>query len=151
MHSSEASVNEDKDVQEIYGNTLRIYWFMVRENKPHSAREIQRRVGLSSSSLALHHLKKLMDEGLVTTDDFGSYIIAKRIKTGLLNLFVGSGSFFVPRFAVYASLSTGFLISYLSFLMFFLSPTGFILLFGHSLITLMLWIETFRIWRLQPL
>ena len=135
-HETTTSTPENN---ELYGNTLSIYWFMFRENKPYSAREIQRRVGLSSSSLALHHLNKLIDMGLVTTDDFGAYILARRVRTGLLSLYVGSGRFFMPRFALYAAASTGFLLSYLLFLMFFLSPAGFILLFGHVLITIMLW------------
>jgi hypothetical protein len=141
----------DPDSQELNGNTLSIYWFIFRENKPYSAREIQRQVGLSSSSLALHHLNKLIDMGLVTTDDFGAYILARRLRTGLLSLYVGSGRFFMPRFALYAAASTGFLLSYMMFLMFFLSPAGFILLISHILITIMLWVETIKILRLQPL
>ncbi|MHA1929845.1 MAG: winged helix-turn-helix domain-containing protein [Candidatus Thorarchaeota archaeon] len=137
--------------QELYGNTLSVYWFMFRENKPHSAREIQRRVGLSSSSLALHHLNKLIELGLVKTDQWGAYVIARRIRNGLLSMYIGTGRFFMPRFAVYASLSTGFLFSYLLYLMFFLSQAGLVLLVGHALITIMLWIETIRIMRLQPL
>ncbi len=139
------------DNQELYGNTLSIYWFMYRENEPHSAREIQRRVGLSSSSLALHHLKKLIDMGLVKTDQWGAYIVARRERTGLMSMFIGSGRFFMPRFAIYASISTGFLLSYLLYLSLFLSQAGLILLVGHALITIMLWIETIRIMRLQPL
>ncbi len=137
--------------EELHGNTLSVYWFMVRENQPHSAREIQRRIGLSSNSLALHHLKKLMDLGLVETDEFGSYIVAKRVRTGLLGLFIGSGRFFVPRHAIYAAACTGFLIPYLTFLTLLLNPAGVILLIGHILVTIVFWIETFRIWKLQPI
>lgn len=137
--------------EELHGNTLSVYWFMLRENQPHSAREIQRRIGLSSNSLALHHLKKLMDLGLVDTDDFGSYIVNRRVRTGLLGLFVGSGRFFVPRHAIYAAACTGFLIPYLAFLTVLLNPAGVILLIGHILVTIVFWIETYRIWKLQPI
>ncbi|MHA1908162.1 MAG: helix-turn-helix domain-containing protein [Candidatus Thorarchaeota archaeon] len=137
--------------EELHGNTLSVYWFMVRENQPHSAREIQRQIGLSSNSLALHHLKKLMDLGLVGTDEFGSYVVARRARNGLLGLFIGSGQFFVPRHLIYAAASTGFLIPYLSFLTLLLNPAGVVLLVGHILVTLVFWFETFRIWKLQPI
>jgi hypothetical protein len=137
--------------EELHGNTLSVYWFMIRENKPHSAREIQRRIGLSSNSLALHHLKKLMDIGLVDTDAFGSYVVARRVQNGLLGLFIGKGRFFIPRHALYAAACTGFLIPYLSFLTLLLNPAGVILLIGHTLVTLVFWFETIRIWNLQPI
>ena len=148
------SVNDETSPsteEELHGNTLSIYWFMIRENQPHSAREIQRRVGLSSNSLALHHLKKLIDLGLVTTDEFGSYIVARRISKGLLGLFIGSGKFFVPRHVIYAAACTGFLIPYLMFLPFLLNPAGVVLLIGHIIVTLVFWLETYRIWNLQPI
>lgn len=151
MTSNQVPTENGSEEQELSGNSLSIYWFMFRENKPYSAREIQRRVGLSSSSLALHHLKKLIDMGLVTTDQWGAYIIARRVRTGLLSLYIGSGKLFMPRFALYAAVSTGFLLSYLLFLMFYLSPAGFALLIGHVLITIVLWIETIKILRLAPL
>ncbi|MGY5880653.1 MAG: winged helix-turn-helix domain-containing protein [Candidatus Thorarchaeota archaeon] len=139
------------DADDLHGNTLTVYWFMIRVNQPHSAREIQRRIGLSSNSLVLHHLKKLIDLGLVDTDEFGSYIIVRRMHTGLLELFVGSGLFFFPRHMIYAAICTGFLIPYLMFLTEILNPAGFILLIGHILVTLVFWIETIRIWKLQPI
>lgn len=148
--SIEKSEAINPDNQELNGNTLSIYWFMFRENKPYSSREIQRRVGISSSSLALHHLNKLMDMGLVTTDDYGAYVLARRVRSGLLSLYVGSGRLFMPRFALYAAVSTGFLLSYLLLLIIYLNPAGLILIVGHILITIMLWIETIRILRLQP-
>ncbi|MHA1962256.1 MAG: winged helix-turn-helix domain-containing protein [Candidatus Thorarchaeota archaeon] len=146
-------VETDREIsieQELHGNTLVVYWFMIRENKPHSAREIQRRVGLSSNSLALHHLNKLKDLGLVATDTSGAYYVSYRVRTGLLSLFIGSGRLFVPYHAIYAAACTGFLIPYLAFLTVLLNPAGVILLIGHILVTLVFWVETFRIGRLQP-
>lgn len=152
MVSSTDESSTDASVEkELNGNTLSVYWFMIRENKSHSAREIQRQVGLSSSSLALHHLNKLIDLGYVMTDEWGGYVVARRVRTGLLSLFVGYGRFFVPRFAVYASVWTGFLVSYLLLLTFYLNPAGLVLLAGHALVAAVLWFEAVRAWRLQPL
>ena len=149
--SGSDETDSSSDVDDLHGNTLAVYWFMIRENKPHSAREIQRRVGLSSNSLALHHLKKLIDLGLVDTDEFGSYIIVRRTRNGLLGFFIGSGLFFVPRHMIYAAICTGFLIPYMMFLAVILNPAGFILLISHILVTIVFWIETIRIWKLQPI
>jgi len=149
--SSNGEISIASTEEGLHGNTLSVYWFMIRENQPHSAREIQRRVGLSSNSLALHHLKKLMDLGFVNTDEFGSYVVARRTSNGLLGLFIGSGRFFVPRHAVYAAACTGFLIPYLTFLTLILNPAGVILLIGHIIVTLVFWFETVRIWKLQPI
>ena len=151
MGSGDGVISIATAEEELHGNTLSVYWFMVRENQPHSAREIQRRVGLSSNSLALHHLKKLMNLGLVDTDEFGSYIVARRAQSGVLGLFIGSGRFFVPRHAIYAAACTGFLIPYLVFLTIILNPAGVILLMGHILVTIVFWFETIRIWKLQPI
>ena len=151
MDSESDLIDTSSDIDGLHGNTLSVYWFMIRENRPHSAREIQRRVGLSSNSLALHHLKKLTDLGLVDTDEFGSYIVVRRVHTGLLGFFIGSGLFFVPRHMIYAAICTGFLIPYLVFLAEILNPAGFILLISHILVTIVFWIETIRIWKLQPI
>jgi predicted DNA-binding transcriptional regulator len=149
--TSEQVTNEvNSEVQGLNGNALSIYWFMFREKKPYSAREIQRRVRLSSPSLALHHLNKLIEMGLVKTDTSGAYLLARQTKTGLLSLFIGSGRLFIPRMALYAAAMTGFLLSYLLFLTSLLNVPGLILLVGHFLVTVILWLETIKIMRLQP-
>ena len=84
------------------------------------------------------------------TDDFGAYLLDRRVKVGALQFFIGSGRLFVPRFAIYASASTGFLFSYLLFLIPNLNLHGLVLLIGHALFTLVFWAETIRIFRLQP-
>jgi hypothetical protein len=96
-------------------------------------------------------LKKLTDLGLVGTDEFGSYIVVRRVRTGLLGFFIGSGLFFIPRHMIYAAICTGFLFPYLMFLTELLNPAGFILLIGHILVTMIFWIETIRVWKLQPI
>ena len=135
---------------ELNGTTLTVYWFMLRDNKPRSAREIQRKTGLSSSSLSLHHLNKLIELELVKTDKHGQYIVAKKVRTGILKLYVGIGSFFVPRVMVYASIASGFLGSYALFLLPNLGFQGMILFASLILFTIVLWIETTKVWKLQP-
>jgi hypothetical protein len=50
---------------ELTGTTLRVYRYLYRMGKPCGIREIQRGLGLSSSSVALYHVRKLLDAGLI--------------------------------------------------------------------------------------
>ena len=48
------------------GNTLRVYWYLLQSSKNSAGpREIQRKLGFSSPALAVYHLDKLMELGLV--------------------------------------------------------------------------------------
>ena len=50
MESTDKNKPSDEElVGDLKGNTLLIYWYMIRANKPLGAREIQRNTGLSSS------------------------------------------------------------------------------------------------------
>ncbi len=135
----------------LHGNTLLVYWYMLKENRPHSSREIQRGAGLSSSSLALHHLNKLIELGVVGLDKDGGYVVIQRVSSGILSLFAGSGRFFIPRFLFYASFFTALLIS--SIIVFWGQPNALTILLILSLFlsSLVFWFETARILRIQPL
>jgi hypothetical protein len=132
------------------GNTLKVYWFMLRSNKPYSAREIQRRTGISSSSLALHHLNKLTDLGLVGTDGEGRYLVLQKIRPGLLSLFVGSGRLFIPRFVFYSVFTTILLTSSLFLFLGHLDTASILLILSLLVTSAMLWFETMRLWKAQP-
>ncbi len=136
---------------QLRGNTLVVYWYMVRSDKPLGAREIQRAVGLSSSSLALHHLNKLIELGLVGKDKYGAYVVARRVSLGLLGFFVGTGVLFMPRFLLYALLNTGLLVSSLVVFSSQLDAVVITLFTSLTISTLAFWFETAKMWRTQPL
>ena len=56
---------------ELTGTTLRVYRYLYRMGKPCGIREIQRGLGLSSSSVALYHVRKLLDAGLIREEQNG--------------------------------------------------------------------------------
>jgi len=87
--------------EQLKGKTLRVYWHMLRNPTPKSARAIQRETKISSPSLALHHLNKLKKLGLVQTDKDGSFYLAETVKVGILAFFIGSGWYVVPRYLFY--------------------------------------------------
>jgi predicted DNA-binding transcriptional regulator len=143
--------NFDNIASELKGNTLLIYWLMLRQNRPYRAREIQRIVGLSSSSLALHHLTKLIELGLVTTDKEGYYILKRQMRPGLLSLFVGTGYLFIPRFVFYGVLNTALLVSCMYIFGWQIDSAILLLILVLLINCIIFWIESIKMWHLQPL
>ena len=147
VSSSDLAVIESQ----LKGKTLRIYWYLLKSpSSTVGVREIQRPLGLSSPSVAAHHLEKLLSLGLVEKSMTGEYFLAQEVKVGLLRFFTRLGRFLVPRYLFYSLwLSTMFVI-YLALYW----PTGSIhniaaILFG-SVANLILWFETLRLWRTKP-
>jgi DNA-binding transcriptional ArsR family regulator len=56
-------LSEPKDV--LRGLTLKVYRFILKNSNPSGIREIQRALHLSSPTLALYHVNKLEEAGLV--------------------------------------------------------------------------------------
>src|SRR6266699_5277462 len=105
MSSGSTEVSADRIASELKGNTLRVYWFVMNaSNQTVGVREAQRALSFSSPTLALYHLDKLRDLGLVSRDP-GGYKLIKEVKVDVLKQFMKlPGQFFVPRFSLYAVL-----------------------------------------------
>jgi len=136
---------------QLKGKTLQIYWYLLRSPSSRvGVREIQRSLGLSSPSVAAHHLEKLLSLGLVEKSMTGEYFLVQEVKVGLLRFFTRLGRFLVPRYLFYSLwLSTMFVI-YLTLYW----PSGCIhniaaIIFG-SVASFILWFETVRLWREKP-
>jgi predicted DNA-binding transcriptional regulator len=56
-------MSEQKDV--LRGLTLKVYKVVLRSDKPIGIREVQRTLNLSSPTLALYHVNKLEEAGLI--------------------------------------------------------------------------------------
>ena len=111
-------------------------------------REVQRALSFSSPTLALYHLDKLKDLGLVSKDS-GEYRLIKEVKVDVLKQFLKLGTVFVPRFALYAALFTALFVYYVVILPDLSLFTFFGLLFG-GLASGIFWFETWKAWRQQP-
>lgn len=79
--------------------SFKVYLYMLRVEEA-SVRQVYRAVGLSSPSLALHHLEKLEGLKLVSKDRHGVYHVVPR-KFGILKFFTLTGRWFVPRAFLY--------------------------------------------------
>jgi len=136
---------------ELKGKTLLVYWYFLKS--PSSAvgvREIQRSLGFSSPSVAAHHLEKLISLGLIGKTNTGEYFLVQEVKVGMLKLFTKMGRFMVPRYLFYSIFLTTMLVFYLIYYgrtwdAYDLAA----LIFGISS-SLILWYETFRLWKERP-
>jgi DNA-binding transcriptional ArsR family regulator len=125
---------------ELKGKTLLVYWYLLQRST-HSVgvREVQRALKFSSPSIAVHHLQKLQDLGLVEKKGTGEYV-----------LFTKMGRFMVPRYLFYSVLFTTMLATYLTLTMIGqIAPSFYAVIFGF-VATLIFWVETSRLWRARP-
>lgn len=82
--------SEPKDV--LRGLTLKVYRFILKNDKPVGIREVQRALNLSSPTLALYHMNKLEEAGLIKKELDG--YVADRI---ILENLVRFRRILVPR------------------------------------------------------
>jgi DNA-binding transcriptional ArsR family regulator len=148
-------LEEDKDrvvESELKGLTLRIYWHILGSSRKNSigVRPIQRALGLSSPTVALHHLEKLRSLGLLEKDQTGEYRLIGQVKVGVLQNFVVVLGYLLHRHLFYSSMFTVMLLLYP-----LLYPPNFsvhnimALVFGVSA-TIVSWNETYRVLRMRP-
>jgi len=136
---------------ELKGKTLLVYWYLLQQPS-HSVgvREVQRALGFSSPSIAVHHLEKLHDLKLIDKRPTGEYVLLEEVKIGILKFFMHMGRFLVPRYLFYSVLITTMLTVYLVLcLMGQLFPSLYTLTFG-VVAALVFWVETVRLWRSRP-
>ena len=136
---------------ELRGKAWKVYWLLLKEGYPMSARKVQRTLHFSSPSIAQHHLDRLCELGLVNKQKAGgNYALTSEIRIGVLRHFIKLGRLLFPRYFFYALFSTTFYVIYLTALMSTLSPENlFITAFG-AIISAIFWYETVRIWLLRP-
>jgi len=136
---------------ELKGVTLRVYWHILGSKKQVvGVRPVQRALGLSSPSVALHHLEKLKDLGLLEKDSTGEYHLLEMVKVGVLQNFVGVLGFMLPRYLFYSTMFTVMLALYpIIYQPDFSTHNIMAFVFGISVVVVS-WSETLRAWRSRP-
>ena len=76
-------MSEQKDV--LRGLTLKVYKFILRNDRPVGIREVQRALSLSSPTLALYHINKLEEAGLIKKE-LNGYVADRIILENLVRL-----------------------------------------------------------------
>ena len=79
---------------ELEGNTINDYAYIVRTAKPVGTRDVTRGAELSSTSVAFRHLQKLEGMGLIEKNSYGNYVIKEKANiNGHVFNFYGFGCF----------------------------------------------------------
>ena len=133
------------------GKAWKVYWYLLKNGKPVSVREVQRALHFSSPSIANHHLEQLRELGLVQKQEVGGhYVLVSEVKIGVLRHFVKLGKLLFPRYFFYALFSTVFYVAYLLVLFDgFTRDNLFIVSFG-AIVCAIFWYEAYRIWGMRP-
>ena len=134
---------------ELRGRTLRVYFELLSVKGSIGPRELQRKLRLSSPSLAAYHLDKLTEMGLVRRER-GEYTVEEVVQVGVLKQFIWVGRRPLPRHMFYAAFFTTALIM---FLIVYPQPLTFgnlaAWLFGGLAVALF-WYETWRVYKARP-
>jgi len=132
------------------GRTMSVYALLL-SNGEMGVRDVQRALGFSSPSLALHHLTKLTELDLVSKDIDGVYSVTRTVRVGSLSLFIKFGTRLLPRFLFLATLFTVMLVVYLVFFVSWPLTGGDIMFIAMSIIAILLtFYESRHIWLLKP-
>ena len=142
-------MSKEKIESTLKGNTLRVYWFLLKTpNELVGARETQRALKFSSPALAVYHLEKLAELGLAEKQR-GEYRVVKTVNVGVLKQFVRFGSLMLPRHFFYATMFTTLMVFYV--VQFrdidFYSTFALVVV---ALATAVMWYETLRVWKQKP-
>jgi len=144
-----SGVDQEKIDSQLKGNTLRVYWLMLKSPSASvGIREVQRALKFSSPTLAQYHLEKLRELGVVRKES-SEYMIVPDVKVGVLRQFYRFGTVLVPRFVLYAVLFTvmlGFLFFIIAELT-LISAFAFVLAISAAAI---FWYEAIRAIRERP-
>lgn len=137
---------EEEIVSVLKGNTLRVYWCLLKsKNGEVGMKEIQTNLKFSSPNLALHHLEKLRKLGLIDKRE-GSYHLVKEVKIDIINQLTRLGTLMVPRYMFYSILYSVLLIYFLFTVKYLNFYIVYALIFG-ILGVLIFWFETFKVWK----
>jgi len=140
-------------IDELEGNTLRVYAYIVRADESASVRDVTRGAELSSTSVAHHQLQKLETLGLIEKDNYGKYVLKQ--KTSIKgHIWVGKS--LVPRLIFYSFFFMGAFVAEVSTILLSLIieslvvETSFWLLTGLTLLSMILFLkESSELYRKQ--
>ena len=104
-------MSESDDV--LRGLTLKVYRFILKNDRPVGIREVQRGLNLSSPTLALYHINKLEEAGFIKKE-LNGYVADRIVLRNLIRL----RRVLIPRNLFYSV----FFVTSLIFLVVFLKP-----------------------------
>jgi DNA-binding transcriptional ArsR family regulator len=79
IYSGDFGLSDDGSVV-LEGTTLSVYVYVAKEGKPVGPRDVMRGLDLGSPSVAYRHLQKLEDSGLLKKNEYGEYLLKKKMR-----------------------------------------------------------------------
>jgi hypothetical protein len=101
--------------KQIYGKTWDVYLCVLKSGDPIGVREIWRKLGLSSPSLAQNHVNKLLELRLIESTPQGKYVANEVDRLETLKKFLVLRWLTIPQMVAYAALLSGIMLSYITF------------------------------------
>ena len=147
--SKDTELDLAKIESRLSGNTLRLYWYMVKVDHPVTINKAKKELNLSSPGLVAYHLNKLVELRLVEKT-LGEYHLTNVVRVGVLRSFIRLYGFMVPRYVFYAVFFTVLCVIFLAF---FVKPLSFQSWFAVAVClisTVIFGYEALRIWRGKP-
>jgi hypothetical protein len=120
--------------EELEGNTLNVYAYVVHEGRPVGTRDVTRGANLSSPSVAHRHLQKLESLGLLERNQYGDYMLKEKTS---VSGYVWVGRNLVPRLLFYSFFFMGAFASEVAILVFGFFFFGLVLDISFIYLTIM--------------
>jgi predicted DNA-binding transcriptional regulator len=139
--------SREKIEYELRGKTLKVYLYLLKHNGASGISEIQKMLGFSSPSIAVHHVEKLIRLGIVERTESGEYILSRKVDVGVLSAFIQIGRFMAPRSGFYAGFFTGLTLIYIIGTGAAVDPFGTMIGVTASIV---FWYESLKAWRSRP-
>jgi len=135
---------------DISGNTLIVYFYLLRKKQTCGVREIQRAMGFSSPSSAYYHLEKLAHNRILTKDSYGNYKINGETKVRLIDRFFVVHGLVFPKQIIYATATTLMCLSFTVLFWKFFTPTVFLALLPGIVASIILWYDAVTLYSNLP-
>jgi hypothetical protein len=143
-------LSDEKGFVEVSGNTLLVYFFLLKKRQTCGVREIQRALGFSSSSSAYYHLEKLVQRGVLIKDLHGNYRINEEMKVRLFDRFFVVHGFVFPKQLLYAVVTTIMCLSFVLLLRNSLTLTVVLALLPGFVASGIFWYDAAELWLSLP-
>jgi len=143
--------DEERVLSELTGNTLLVYWYLLKKGQGSSGvREVQRALSFSSPSSACYQLEKLRELGLVSKDRSGDYQVSRVLKAGVISAFIFLRGYAFPKHLFYASATSIMILLFLTLFIHALSLVLMVALSPGIVAAIIFWYETLKVWRHKP-
>jgi hypothetical protein len=135
-----------KEGLKLAGNTLRVYLYLLK-NGPSELRDVQHALEMSTASLAIYHINRLLQAGYVEQDQTGRYSLVRGSVSEVLEGYSKVGFAILPQLFFYSLLFSILIVFFSVELVLDPSFSPYPLIASAVGAICALWLETARLWR----